>query len=99
MSPRSSRVIEILRETIRHAEQTPELGPYDPGVIELRRLLTRWVAEREAVTGTQTGSMSVTEFVREAESISEAQMSHPKNLPIDSMDQRIGTEPTRREDM
>jgi len=91
MSPRSSRVIEILRETIHHAEQTPELGPYDPGVIELRRLLTRWVAEREALTGSQTGS--------QAESISAAAMSHAKNLPMDSIDRRIGTQLTRPEDM
>jgi hypothetical protein len=49
MGPRSSRVIEILRETIDQAEQTPELGPYDPGVVELRRLLSRWIEEREGV--------------------------------------------------
>jgi hypothetical protein len=48
MGPRSSRVIQILRETIQHAEGTPELGPHDPGVVELRRLLTQWIAEREA---------------------------------------------------
>lgn len=45
MEPRSSRVIEILRETILRAEQAPELGPYDPGVIELRRILNAWLAE------------------------------------------------------
>lgn len=67
MSPRSSRVIEILHETIRHAEQTPELGPYDPGVIELKRLLTRWVAEREALTGSK----------------SHAERPHLKNLHVD----------------
>ena len=48
MGPRSSRVIEILRETIDQAEQTQELGPYDPGVVELRRLLARWIEERNA---------------------------------------------------
>jgi hypothetical protein len=46
MGPRSSRVIEVLREAIRQAEQTPGLGPSDPGVIQLRHILTRWVEER-----------------------------------------------------
>jgi hypothetical protein len=45
MGPRSSRVIEILRETIQQAEHTAELGPNDPGVIELKRLLVRWLAD------------------------------------------------------
>jgi hypothetical protein len=45
MGPRSSRVIEIIRETIQQAELTSELGPDDPGVIELKRLLVRWLAD------------------------------------------------------
>jgi hypothetical protein len=49
MGPRSSRVIEVLRETILRAEQTPELGPNDPGVIELKRLLSQWVAQTDLV--------------------------------------------------
>jgi hypothetical protein len=45
MARRSSRVLEILRETIDHAEHTTELGPDDPGVVELKRLLARWLDE------------------------------------------------------
>jgi hypothetical protein len=45
MVRRSSRVLEILRETIEQAEQTSELGPDDPGVVELKRLLARWLDE------------------------------------------------------
>jgi len=45
MGPRSSRVIEIIRETIQRAEQTAELGRNDPGVIELKRILVRWLAD------------------------------------------------------
>lgn len=53
MGVRSSRVLEILRETIEQAEQTPGLGPYDPGVVQLKQILTRWVAERDAAEGKQ----------------------------------------------
>lgn len=45
MVRRSSRILEILRETIEQAEQTSELGPSDPGVVELKRLLARWLEE------------------------------------------------------
>jgi hypothetical protein len=45
MPRRSSRILEILRETIEQAEQASELGPGDPGVIELKRLLSRWLDE------------------------------------------------------
>jgi hypothetical protein len=45
MTRRSSRILEILRETIEQAEQTSELGPSDPGVVELKRLLARWLDE------------------------------------------------------
>jgi hypothetical protein len=45
MGPRSSRIIEVLSETIQRAEQTPELGPSDPGVVELRRILSQWIAQ------------------------------------------------------
>jgi hypothetical protein len=51
MGPRSFRILEILRETIGRAEQTPELGPHDPGVVELRRLLMKWVDEHDAASG------------------------------------------------
>lgn len=53
MGVRSSRVLEILRETIEQAEQTPGLGPYDPGVVQLKQILTRWIAERDAAEGKQ----------------------------------------------
>jgi hypothetical protein len=53
MGLRSSRVLEILRETIQQAEQTPGLGPYDPGVVQLKQILARWVAERDAAEGKQ----------------------------------------------
>jgi hypothetical protein len=53
MGLRSSRVLEILRETIEQAEQTPGLGPYDLGVIQLKQILARWVAERDASEGQQ----------------------------------------------
>ena len=45
MVRRSSRILEILRETIEQAEKTSELGPTDPGVVELKRLLARWLEE------------------------------------------------------
>ncbi len=48
MGPRSDRVLEVLRETIEQAERTPGLGPNDPGVLQLRQILTRWTAERHA---------------------------------------------------
>ena len=53
MGLRSSRVLEILRETIEQAEQTPGLGPYDLGVIQLKQILAQWVAERDAAQGQQ----------------------------------------------
>jgi hypothetical protein len=49
MGPRSNRLIDVVRETILRAEEQPELGPGDPGVVELRRILNEWVAEREAM--------------------------------------------------
>jgi hypothetical protein len=55
---RSSRVLEILRETIEQAEQTPGLGPYDPGVVQLKQILMRWVAERDAAEGGQLSALS-----------------------------------------
>jgi hypothetical protein len=48
MPVRSSKVLEILRETIEQAEETPGLGPHDPGVVQLKEILARWVAERDA---------------------------------------------------
>jgi hypothetical protein len=48
MGPRSTRVIEFVQETIRRAEK--ELGPSDQGVVELRRILNEWIAEREAAS-------------------------------------------------
>lgn len=63
MGPRSSRVIEILRETILRAEQTPELGPYDPGVVELRRILNDWM---EARGTTQDRKISLSEGAQSA---------------------------------
>jgi hypothetical protein len=47
MGPRSFRVIEVLRETIHLAEQTPELGPSNPGVVDLRRILSQWIAQND----------------------------------------------------
>jgi hypothetical protein len=61
MGLRSSRVLEILRETIEQAEQTPGLGPYDPGVVQLKQILTRWVAERDAAEGQQMSVAGQTE--------------------------------------
>jgi hypothetical protein len=61
MGLRSSRVLEILRETIEQAEQTPGLGPYDPGVVQLKQILTRWVAERDAAEGQQVSVADQTE--------------------------------------
>lgn len=58
MGLRSSRVLEILRETIEQAEQTPGLGPYDPGVVQLKQILTRWIAERGAAEGRQVSAPS-----------------------------------------
>ena len=56
MGLRSSRVLEILRETIEQAEQTPGLGPYDLGVVQLKQILARWVAERDASEAQQLSS-------------------------------------------
>jgi hypothetical protein len=62
MGLRSSRVLEILRETIEQAEQTPGLGPYDPGVVQLKQILTRWIAERGAAEGQQVSVADQTEI-------------------------------------
>lgn len=51
MGIRSSKVIEILRQTVAKAEETPELGAHDPGVVELRRILEQWTAERDRALG------------------------------------------------
>jgi hypothetical protein len=61
MGLRSSRVLEILRETIQQAEQTPGLGPYDPGVVQLKQILARWVAERDAAEARQVALADQTE--------------------------------------
>jgi hypothetical protein len=61
MGLRSSRVLEILRETIQQAEQTPGLGPYDPGVVQLKQILARWVAERDAAEGRRVSLANQTE--------------------------------------
>ena len=55
---RSSKVLEILRETIEQAERTPGLGSYDPGVIQLKQILTRWIAERDAAAGRQLSALN-----------------------------------------
>ncbi len=47
MGPRSVRILEVLRQTIEEAERTPGLGSDDPGVIQLRRILAQWSAERD----------------------------------------------------
>jgi hypothetical protein len=51
MGPRSLRVLDVLRETIEQAEKSPGLGPDDPGVIQLKQILSRWTAEIEAEAG------------------------------------------------
>jgi hypothetical protein len=61
MGLRSSRVLEILRETIEQAEQTPGLGPYDPGVVQLKQILARWVAERDGAEGRRVSLADQTE--------------------------------------
>lgn len=60
MSPRSSRLLEVLRETIEQAESMPGLGPHDPGVIQLRRIFSRWSAENEATGGQLAADFSGT---------------------------------------
>lgn len=56
MGPRSSRLLEVLRETIEQAERMPGLGPNDPGVIQLRQIFSRWSAERDPTGGQFTDS-------------------------------------------
>ncbi len=55
MESRSPRILHVLRETIEQAENTPGLGPGDPGVVQLQQILTRWTAERDAESAGELG--------------------------------------------
>ncbi|SRR6266568_7534188 len=50
MAPRpSAALVEALRATLQKVEQSSDLGPDDPALIHLKRILLRRVAELEAL--------------------------------------------------
>ena len=42
-------LIEMLQATLRHLEQTQELSPDDPALLELKQSLVRIIAELEII--------------------------------------------------